>query len=104
MSELWTAIVLVTVGTFLIKGSGPVLVGGRELPEWTRGVIGLLAPALLTALVVVQTVGADKEIVLDGRLAGLGAAGLAIVLRAPLMAVVLSAVAVTAAARALGAG
>ena len=39
--------------TALIKGFGPVTIGGRELPAWSAGVIGLMAPALLAALVVV---------------------------------------------------
>ena len=103
MSDLWTTILLVTAGTVLIKGSGPILVGHRELPSWSRGVIALLAPSLLTALVVVETVGGDGEIVLDARLLGVGAAAVALWLRAPMIAVIMIAVAVTAAARALGA-
>jgi branched-subunit amino acid transport protein len=96
-------ILLVTVGTVLIKGSGPLLVGHRELPEWSRGVIALLAPSLLTALVVVETVGGDGEIVLDARLLGVGAAAVALLLRVPMLAVIIIAVLVTAGARALGA-
>ena len=103
MNDLWLTIALVTVGTFFIKGTGPLLVGHRQLPLWTRGVIALLAPALLTALVVVETVGGDREIVLDARLAGMAAAVIALVLRAPMIAVILIAVAVTAGARAVGA-
>ena len=103
MSELWLTIALVTAGTIFLKGSGPLLVGHRELPVWTRGVIALLAPALLTALVVVETVGGDGEIVLDARLGGVAAAALALVLRAPMLVVILLAVAVTAGLRALGA-
>jgi branched-subunit amino acid transport protein len=103
MSDLWSTIAVVTVGTFFIKGSGPLLVGHRQLPEWSRGVIALLAPALLTALVVVETVGGDKQIVLDARLAGMAAAVIALILRAPMIVVILLAVVVTAGARALGA-
>lgn len=103
MNDLWLTIAVVTAGTFVIKATGPLIVGHRQLPFWTRGIIALLAPALLTALVVVQTVGGDKEIVLDARLAGMGAAVLALLLRAPIIAVILIAVAVTAGARAAGA-
>ena len=86
MSDLWTTILLVTAGTVLIKGSGPLLVGHRELPEWSRGIIALLAPSLLTGLVVVETVGGDGEIVLDARLLGVGAAAVALLLRVPMLA------------------
>jgi uncharacterized membrane protein len=103
VSDLWTTILLVTAGTVLIKGSGPLLVGHRELPEWSRGVVALLAPSLLTALVVVETVAGDGEIVLDARLVGMGAAALALALRVPMLPVILIAVLVTAGARALGA-
>jgi branched-subunit amino acid transport protein len=42
------------VVTFAIKAAGPVALGGRELPRWFTGIVVLLAPALLTALVVTQ--------------------------------------------------
>jgi len=45
----------------------PVLVGARELPPRADAVIALLAPALLTALVVTETFGEDGHIVLDER-------------------------------------
>lgn len=61
----------------------------------------MLAPALLAALVVTQLVGGDRRLVFDERLLGLAAAIVAIRLRAPLLAVVVVAAAVTAAARAL---
>jgi branched-subunit amino acid transport protein len=101
MTAVWTTIgVLALVGA-AIKAAGPVLVGGRELPGWASGVIALLAPALLSALVLVDTFGSDRALVLDARAAGLGAAILAIALRAPLLVVVVGAAAVTAATRAL---
>ena len=50
--------------------------------------VALLAPVLLAALVVTQTVGGDNELVLDARLAGVGAGAVAIAARAPLPAVV----------------
>ena len=48
-----------------------------------------------------QAVGGDRQIVLDERLLGIGAAAVAIVLRLPLLAVVIVAAAVTAGVRAL---
>jgi hypothetical protein len=62
-------------------------------------VIGLLAPALLAAMVVTQALSDPTGIAADERLLGLAAAGVALRLRAPLLAVVVVAAAVTAAAR-----
>jgi hypothetical protein len=79
-----------------------VLLGGRPLPARIDAVVGLLAPTLLAALVVTQTVGDAEGIVADARLAGVGAGMLAIALRAPLIVVVALAATTTALARAFG--
>ena len=102
MSEVWVVVVLVGAATVALKAVGPVALGGRELPRPLTAILFLLAPALLAALVVTQAVGGDRSLVFDERLVGLGAAAAAIALRAPLLAVVVIAAAVTAAARALG--
>lgn len=99
---MWIVIAFVGAATIALKAVGPVILGGRQLPEGLNSVLFLLAPALLGALVVTQAVGGDRQIVLDDRLAGIGAAVLAIALRLPLIAVVVIAAAVTAAVRALG--
>ena len=99
---MWIVIAFVGAATIALKAVGPVILGGRQLPEGLNSVLFLLAPALLGALVVTQAVGGDRQIVLDDRLAGIGAAMLAIALRLPLIAVVVIAAAVTAAVRALG--
>lgn len=63
----------------------------------------LLPVALLAALTAQQAFGgADGALVVDARVAGLAAAGLALVLRAPFLVVIAAAVAVTAGVRALG--
>jgi branched-subunit amino acid transport protein len=101
VSTVWLVVGLVGAATVAFKAVGPVALGGRELPPRLTGVVAFLAPALLGALVVTQAVGGDREIVLDERLLGVAAGALAIFLRAPLLAVVIVAAAVTAAARAL---
>lgn len=101
MTGVWTTVAVVSVATVLLKAAGPVLLAGRELPRTTRGVVEMLAPALLAALVVTQAIGGDRRYVFDERLLGLAAAVVAIRLRAPLLAVVVVAAAVTALARAL---
>jgi branched-subunit amino acid transport protein len=101
MSAPWLAIVVVGAATIVLKATGPVLLGGRDLPPRVNALVVLLAPAVLAALVITQVVGGDRELVFDARLVGLGAAIIAIALRAPLLVVVVAAAAATAGARAL---
>ena len=85
----WVVIGVVGVVTMAFKASGPVLLGGRELPPRVTSVVEVLAPAMLAALVVTQAVGGDRAIVLDERLAGVVAGGVAVWLRAPIIVVML---------------
>ena len=96
MSAAWTAVLVVGLATVALKAAGPVLAGGRELPQGSARVVNLLAPALLAALVATQAFASEEALVLDERGAGLVAAAGAILLKAPLVVVVLVA-AVTAA-------
>ena len=89
MNAAWTAVLVVGLATVAIKAAGPVLAGERQLPERGSRILDLLAPALLAALVATQAFGDDESLVLDERGAGLLAAGVAIVLRAPLLVVIL---------------
>jgi branched-subunit amino acid transport protein len=99
MSQVWIVIAVVGAATVALKSVGPLLLGGKPLPQHLTGLVALLAPAVLAALVVTQAVGGDEEIVLDARLAGLGAAAVALILRAPLIVVVVVAAAATALVR-----
>jgi branched-subunit amino acid transport protein len=101
MSDVWIVVTVVGAVTIATKAVGPVFMGGRPLPGRLAVVVDLLAPAVLAALVVSQFVGGNREIVLDARLAGLGAAVVALRLRAPILGVVVAAAAATALTRAL---
>jgi branched-subunit amino acid transport protein len=101
VSSTWLVVVLVGAGTIAIKAAGPVLLGGRPLPERFTGVVQLLAPAVLGALVAVQTFGAGQSLEIDERLIGVSAAALALWRKAPLLVVVVVAAAATALARAV---
>jgi branched-subunit amino acid transport protein len=101
LSDVWIVIVAVGAMTIALKAVGPVLLGGKPLPEHLTGIVNLLAPALLSALVVTQVLGGDEEIVLDARLVGLAAAVVALLLRAQLLVVVIVAAASTAVFRLL---
>jgi hypothetical protein len=99
---VWVAVVVVGAGTIALKGLGPVLLGGRPLPARVDTLVSLLAPTLLAALVVTQTVGDADGVVADARLAGVGAGMVALALRAPLIVVVALAAGTTALVRAFG--
>jgi branched-subunit amino acid transport protein len=101
MSATWIVVLLVGAFTISFKAAGPVLLAGRQLPARMTSAFELLAPSLLAALVVTQSVGGKEGIVLDARLVGLGAAVVAIWLRAPLIVVVVVAALATALARLL---
>ena len=92
----WLVIALVGAVTMVFKAAGPVMLGRRELPPRVASVVEVLAPAMLAALVVTQTVGGDRELVFDERLAGVAAGAVAVWLRAPLIAVMVVAAATAA--------
>ena len=86
MTDVWITIGVLAVVTAVIKAAGPVAVGGRELSPPAIGVISLLAPAVLAALVVVGTFAHDRDLMLDARAIGLAAAAAtAIALRGSLV-------------------
>jgi branched-subunit amino acid transport protein len=102
VSDAWLVVVLCGAATVAIKAAGPVLLGGRTPTLGTANVIGLLGPALLAALVAVNTFGGARVLTLDARVLGVAAAAVAIWRRAPMLLVVVVAAGVTALARAVG--
>jgi branched-subunit amino acid transport protein len=96
VNEVWLTVAVVGAATIAMKALPALALGGREVPGRVTGVFEALAPALLAALVVTQTFASDEDLVLDARAVGLGAAAVAVVLRAPI--VVTAAVAAVAAA------
>jgi hypothetical protein len=102
MTSAWIVVAVLFVGTATMRAAGPVAFGGRGVSGRGAAVVGLVAPAILGALVVYETVNAGgRGIELDARVLGLAAAGLALVLRLPLIAVVLVAALATALGRLL---
>jgi hypothetical protein len=102
VSEAWVTIVALALATAAIKAAGPVALGGRELPAWALRVIALLAPALLGGLVVVETFGRHKDLVIDARAAGLAAAAAALAARLSVLWAVGAAALAAALVRAIG--
>jgi branched-subunit amino acid transport protein len=99
MSAAWAAVLAVGVGTILLKAVGPVAVSGRKLPPRVTDLLDVVAPAILAALVVTETFAHGRALVIDARLAGVGAGLVAIALRAPIWAVVVVGAAATALVR-----
>jgi branched-subunit amino acid transport protein len=89
------------VVTFAIKAAGPVALGGRELPAWFTAVVVLMAPALLTALVVTQALAHGHHIHVGAQTAGVAAGGIVAWRFGSIIACVFVAVGVTAGLRAL---
>ena len=106
--SLWTAVLAAGVLAWLTKLAG-YLVPQRWLSwPWVNRVMAALPVALpvalLAALVAVQTFDAGGAVRLDARAAGLLAAVVALMLRAPFLLVIVMAAATAAALRALGIG
>ena len=102
MTTTWWAVLLATAGCYLAKIAGlsvPQRVLDRQL---VRAISDALPVALLMALVAVQTFAVGQHLVLDARVAGLSAAVVALLLRAPFLVVVLVAAATAALFRAMG--
>jgi branched-subunit amino acid transport protein len=102
VSTAWAIVLVTGAATVALKGLGPLVLGGRRLPERATGVLALLAPTLLAALVATQTLATGRHLVLDARAAGVGVALVAVALRAPVLVVVVLAAVTAAAVRALG--
>ncbi|MCD4536397.1 AzlD domain-containing protein [Nocardioides sp. cx-169] len=98
---VWLLIGGMAVLTAMIKAAGPVLLGGRELPAKAMGVVALMPPVLLTALVVTSTLSDGRRITVDASVVGVAAGALLLWRRCPLVIAVLVAAGVTALVRAL---
>ena len=95
MSDVWIVVIVVGAFTMAFKAAGPVFLGKRQLPPRAQSVVDLVAPVMLTALVVTQTLGGDEEIVVDARVAGVAAAAVAIWRGAPIVVAMFVAALVT---------
>ena len=102
MTAVWITVAAVGLATMLTKAAGTLLIGDRALPPRAQAALEHLAPALLAALVVTQALGGQGGgFAVDARLAGLAAAAVALLFRAPLLVVVTIAAATAALVRAL---
>jgi len=96
----WTVLIGLCAVSYALKAVGPVLAGGRQLSPNVRRTLDLVAVPLLAALILVQTFGDGRRLVLDARAPALAIAAVLVWRRAPFLVVVLSAAAVAALVRA----
>jgi branched-subunit amino acid transport protein len=96
----WTVLLGLCAVSYALKAVGPVLAGGRQLSPNVRRTLDLVAVPLLAALILVQTFGDGRRLVLDARAPALAIAAVLVWRRAPFLVVVLSAAAVAALVRA----
>ncbi len=93
---MWTGVLVASAACYALK------VAGLSLPtRWLQDpriqrTVPLLPVALLAALIAVQTFSTGQHLVLDVRAAALGAALIAVLLRAPFLAVIVVAAATAA--------
>jgi branched-subunit amino acid transport protein len=97
IEPFWLAVIGTSLLAFLLK-----FLGHSVPKKWLSHprvlkINSLIPIALLSALVAVQSFTKDARIIADQRLAGVGVAVLALILRAPFPIVVISAAATSAA-------
>ena len=100
-TQVWVLILGLAAMTALIKALGPVLLGGRELPPWFSRVTVLMAPTLLSALVVTSLLAAGRSWSVGAHTVGVAVAALMLWRRCSLVLCVVVAVLVTAGLRAI---
>ncbi len=100
--NVWIAIGATAAGCYLVKLLGLSIPAGVLDRPLVKRLATLVPVALLAALTAQQTLSQGTALVIDARAAGLGAAAVALVLRAPFLLVIAVAVIVTAGVRALG--
>jgi branched-subunit amino acid transport protein len=101
--SVWIAVIATGLGCYALKLGG-LVTPQRVLDDpRVRRFTELVPVALLTALIAVQALADGRSLDLDpARLAGLGTAVAALVLRAPFLVVLVAAAGVTAGLRLLG--
>jgi hypothetical protein len=102
VSAFWIPVLVTCAGCYALKAVG-LWVPQRWLQHHRAAdAIALLPVALLASLATSQTLASGQHLTIDSRLAGVGVATLAAVLRAPFLVVIVLAAGITAALRLLG--
>jgi hypothetical protein len=87
----WGAVIALCVAAYALKAAGAIAAGRAPERAGTAGRLDGLVVPVIAALVAVQTLGADRAVVLDARVPALLVAALLVWRRAPLLVVVIAA-------------
>ncbi len=98
----WFAVVATAAAAWFQKYLGYLVPERLVAGPRARLAAALVPVGLLAALIAVSTLTTDGSVVVDARIAGLGAATVALILRAPFLLVLVVAAATAALIRALG--
>ncbi|MGN6679192.1 MAG: AzlD domain-containing protein [Streptosporangiaceae bacterium] len=105
MSGAWIAVLATSAGCYALKLAGLTIPARLLSNPLLRRFAALVPAALLAALVAVEAVAKGSALALDpARLAGLAAAVVALVLRAPFLVVIIAAAGTAAVLRLAGVG
>ncbi|MFD4415006.1 AzlD domain-containing protein [Streptomyces sp. NPDC058251] len=99
--SIWIAIGATAVGCYAVKLIGLLIPAGVLERPLVQRLAALLPVALLAALTAQQTFADGRVLIVDAKAAGLAAAAVALILRAPFLLVIAAAVVVTAGVRAM---
>ena len=86
-TTLWTTVIVASLGCYLLKLAGLSVPAAWVDQPWVARTVDFVPAALLAALVAVQAATSGHHLVLDGRLAGLAVAAIALVFKAPFIVV-----------------
>ncbi|MFE6482298.1 AzlD domain-containing protein [Streptomyces sp. NPDC057757] len=99
--NIWIAIGATAVGCYVVKLIGLLVPAGVLERPLVQRLAALLPVALLAALTAQQTFADGQALMVDAKAAGVAAAAVALILRAPFLVVVAAAVVVSAGVRAM---
>lgn len=99
--RLWLSVLTVTIANWAMKASGPLALGARRLPPAVGQVTSLMAPVLLAGLIIIELGGAGWDDLNWQQVLGVAVAGLARVLKTPMLLAVACGIIVTALLRLL---
>jgi|SRR5215207_491622 len=94
--KLWLSVLAVTVASWLMKASAPLVIGGRKLPPTAIRMTALMAPVLLAGLIVTELGGKGWSELDWTQLVGVGTAGGLFLAKVPMLLAVGGGIAITA--------
>ncbi|WP_405062185.1 AzlD domain-containing protein [Kribbella sp. NBC_01505] len=94
--KLWLSAGIVTLISWLMKASAPLVIGGRKLPQPVLRLTALTAPVLLAGLIITELGGEHWHNLDWTKVVGVGAAGGLCLAKVPMLLCVAAGIIVTA--------